>query len=1310
MYEAQFTKHFQSFQLLHHKRLKNDTELIRLVVIGFILSLNLDDSNKPAFLSINSQLQPHVFLSIDAEKLIHETIVIDKRQIHYRWQNIFQFRPPAISFNVSGNFEPNPNNCSRFVFNATKILNIESAGCEISLYLLEPKLELTKFKFNMNLLKKCITEKNLKCISMEMKSFLTLLFTYVQAIFDKFPFGPNSVHQIDLVLDSILPHLHTVTPKLRLTKKHGFVYLITISPDQNPIRNLYIFLYMFSHDKSNFVTASGFQCSIGRSGGLFETVENNSIVIHMTKLTISAHQDMCWRPLSKTFRRFFDRIEMTTRTLRVEVGEFFRFFMPATGLNMIEDVFAMILGNILTSSTKSRILVRPGDNDKGTTVDTLRKISFLTRSSDYRQCSVLEIGRKSSGIQQTSKSNPFKTILCSYVRINIDSCQQGNELSRCVETVGRAVVEPASFHFSFQASISAHDASNLTDFYQSLVEASTFGIFKTLVSVVGLRKIMHQSLIGLFTVKWTESSGNLLAVSDKNKNETSVLHVPTKVDRHAKITDLLHQSSDFLLHDENLETFSVLAQLSSETKTGCVDNYVNVVVKNVNYTKQLCNTQCDKRLHITCDLDTQFCNLTLNQLTYLSGPEENRLESALTTDNKIFNDRQSFETGLVYRSTKTEPGMMLEIVNNDDPHLITETTSLLIYLYHLMLSTRREHTLELKSYHTKVQLKPFNNSADLQYRIDTIYSLSFQSCTENWVKHDVGSMIQLETTQSLLLDDKFTTRLPSYNLPKLYRYHNVENYNHTIHVNSSSSSSMGSGGSDAFVVDFTKKRSPPHACLGKGGFDAVFADDKVERNDIMLNFTVDNLHILVNPVPNPNRAHVILDGSIKVITGRRNAPDHIESSCRIFSVDGRGGGHEKLDLIHISKKESCRKLHTIFLSNSTRIVNRAQSGTFWYIVKRATSQHASLMIENSARVKHVIYLPCKLTNLEEYSTFTFDDNLSTMELACQATNVEQETNIVVKFDRNLNNILLNFKDHFYTMIQTPKHKRSSLSVFQKTGLVDSESLQYDSRNSLKRIAKSFNSFIVYRSEGHFTVFTHNGENSAVDLSGTCQREAPKIMTSVRFNPRHTTMVSVNGDFTSIDFDENLGHLFETSQTGGGASILVDNLQDRFLYLNLKRPCWHMKEQSHELEVRVSYDGFLFINLLSAKHNEKLCLILVTQPLLGQIYVALEFTMKIAFTSDRMVKMTPMACRVPLGTSQILLNPESCYREVWFQFVERQILAMDQFRFQENLVLVATCSTQPVTILLVDYFSDIPAFPALTFEGCGRTWRMRRSTK
>jgi len=112
----------------------------------------------------------------------------------------------------------------------------------------------------------------------------------------------------------------------------------------------------------------------------------------------------------------------------------------------------------------------------------------------------------------------------------------------------------------------------------------------------------------------------------------------------------------------------------------------------------------------------------------------------------------------------------------------------------------------------------------------------------------------------------------------------------------------------------------------------------------------------------------------------------------------------------------------------------------------------------------------------------------------------------------------------------------------------------------------------------------------------------------------------------------------------------------------------------------------------------------------QIYLSLESTMSV-LTKNHAAMLKPVPSLVALATSQIVLQSESCYREVWLVFDQRQIVSMDQFWFGDNLILLATCSHDSpsplLSILLQHYFSEPHYFPLFTFESVGRTWRMRR---
>jgi len=174
-------------------------------------------------------------------------------------------------------------------------------------------------------------------------------------------------------------------------------------------------------------------------------------------------------------------------------------------------------------------------------------------------------------------------------------------------------------------------------------------------------------------------------------------------------------------------------------------------------------------------------------------------------------------------------------------------------------------------------------------------------------------------------------------------------------------------------------------------------------------------------------------------------------------------------------------------------------------------------------------------------------------------------------------------------------------------------------------------------------------------------------------------------------------------------IFIYNLSKRFLYLNLRDFCWRMKEESDELDIKVSMNKRdLVISICSASSGDKIGYVIVSKAKDARIVLDLEFMMKI-FVQNGGAVLRPVPCRVAAQTDQVLLQPESCVREIWLMF-ERTMWTLAQFEFSSSLILMANDddSLPPVIIVLFSYFSTPRAFPVLTFQSFGRTWRIKRA--
>jgi len=168
--------------------------------------------------------------------------------------------------------------------------------------------------------------------------------------------------------------------------------------------------------------------------------------------------------------------------------------------------------------------------------------------------------------------------------------------------------------------------------------------------------------------------------------------------------------------------------------------------------------------------------------------------------------------------------------------------------------------------------------------------------------------------------------------------------------------------------------------------------------------------------------------------------------------------------------------------------------------------------------------------------------------------------------------------------------------FLKRGL----RLETGSFPGLNPIAGLFSKFIVLRNTfpRHLTVFTHNGGGASL-VRKINSRLSP-ILTIIRFHPEYTWLISINGQYTSVDFDHLCyGNDIEQNVVACLTQpILVQNLvANRVLYFNFKNPCWRLKEiADDEHDIKVNYmNNILVIDLHLAKSGHLIGSILVTQP-------------------------------------------------------------------------------------------------------------------
>jgi len=909
--------------------------------------------------------------------------------------------------------------------------------------------------------------------------------------------------------------------------------------------------------------------------------------------------------------------------------------------------------------------------------------------------------------------------------------------------MGMTRIHPESYEISFgQVKFPEYVSDNLAASFERI-----FSIYNnmTILTSAGssLKNILKQSLVGSMVVSESLPEFSDFFLVRNNVNATTVVHIPIN-DRYSDIKTSIRDNSAFFLDNGNLDKFSFLTLLKMPVVTENEDcfetekRFIHYNIQNKNYSDSLCEIRCDKRLSISCSefAGQNFCNLTLNTLRYLhiwTDKESFESNSTITTKHssdtntkiQIFTDRKSLEIDLIHLPILANEVDSTLVLFRQNVERYSETNQGILYLLHLMLEMRRRHLKQESTFYHTIIFNGYDHLMTEQYpttvskydTIDGIYTLSVHGCTKNSIQRTQFTLT-LENQQYVFFEDiaKKLIRLPSRKLTKLNRLHQLKNYDVISRL------------------DFSNPSKPSFitARHNNGQYVGLFVQAKPESRSIPLNFTFESNSTVITPV-SPSATYIdnsVLNWKIETFSGQHDAPDLVTFSCQLMSIDGMGGTLQGYDQILVPFNTICntRRVHKIFSTNYTKIINKARVGVFWYIVKNQTTNDVLISIDNSKMTKHVIYIPCNLRDSEQVSTASNNDKLFLIDITCDKTRVQ------IGFDVSFQNIIFNFQDHFYTIIGGIDEY---IGIFFKRGIVDKGDLNLNHNFGNKenkvglfadqnRVAETTGNYIIYLDKilQHMTIFTHNGKSSnmVANVDSGCNTlvmRPPKILTIIRHHPEYTTLISVNGQYTSIDFDR----LCQNTKIRSFSiychmrTILVQNLiqGDRLLYLNLKEPCWQLKEMSDELDVKLTFDGnILSIDLYLTRKSgqqQKIGSILIMQP--GRqvhIYIALEFTMSVVMKHG-LASLQANPSLVPLATNIVLLQPESCYREIWLVFDQRQILTIDQFKFGDSLILVASClkvNQEPVSIFLLDYFSTSSRyFPVFTFESVGRTWRMRR---
>jgi len=164
--------HFQFFTSAYDKAVKVDASLIRLVVVGFILSVQLELIGKDVQLSFAHQQQ--AYISIDDTRAVYG-VHSDPNSKHMRCQYIFKWSSPSgnETYNKTDLLDSDTDNCTKFILNRTKIRKVKHSNCDFPSN--NPHcVDITKLKYTTSYLIQCVKENNIRCISMEIQSFLTI--------------------------------------------------------------------------------------------------------------------------------------------------------------------------------------------------------------------------------------------------------------------------------------------------------------------------------------------------------------------------------------------------------------------------------------------------------------------------------------------------------------------------------------------------------------------------------------------------------------------------------------------------------------------------------------------------------------------------------------------------------------------------------------------------------------------------------------------------------------------------------------------------------------------------------------------------------------------------------------------------------------------------------------------------------------------------------------------------------------------------------------------------------------------------------
>jgi len=1285
--------HFKTIRGFYGKSSKTNIAFIRrLSVLGFILSAQLEmiPDLPPWYIGTDKQS----FLSVENDSVIYE--IQEKFKAEHEKVRVHQFRfwlkSPASYYDtvVKAQQNESTDTCVELIFNGLKVDTTNF--CNLT-KMSTQKIELTELKYDTHFLRQCFNQNDLTCISMEVTSLMTILMTYIQHIATTFVKNLTN-DRLDIILDGILHYWHKFSidgQVLILKTRDRSCYVISKIPHIDSIETSVFYLVIRFQKVANKI--ADLRCT-GSTGIQTKLIGFNAAIIEIEhegrnkgQFSIFSRLDICWRTWSQILRVVFkDGSGVSAALLAYEM----LFFLHIFKQHISTDFLAFSIGQIMTCSSESRLDLL---FDRA-----FNKISFASTPNDDKRCTVFEIYFKNHHIIEGQKisNNPSTTSSCTLISIDIDLCQ--NNIDQCiVKTASIRKIDIQSHTLSFQAvkfpGVSSR--ANLSAYIETFLEVYCHEneVLKLIISPDGLVKTLRQSLIGTMGIKVQEEHEKFFVVEDQN-SETTVVYFPAQHNWHQSIETLLQEEYRFLLDNEfTLVDFSFLSLLKgSNPKT---ENAVltECKIQNTNYTRLLCDTQCEKRLQISCSDDLKSCNVTLKDLKYfLVDMKDDELESSKMSRIKYaeigtkphFADRMLFESELSYYTfNKSDAGNRDVLVAADHDQKFTERF-MSMYIYHLLLQVRHSLITVDGTFFTKVSFHDFDSTSvkNVQYLMDKIYTLSIHGCIENAVTN-THTGVSVETSQAMLFDGNM--KLPSYKIPQLYRFHNAKNYK---------------------TVFWRNRTKLSYVLAHQNNLDALFVEGNKYETSSSLRFTIGSDFTEIVPEHDLSKDLVVIHGRFRIISGQSDASDLITFSCQVFSIDGRGGSPAsgRHDFIFVPRRQLCRKVHSIFVSNFTYVVNEATSGIFWYIVKNHTTNSASIHIKNGKRTRHVVLLPCNLADLVEFRTKPFDDQ-TMLVIACAGKS--QSSSLKVAFDTHYDNIVLNFQDHFHVNI-APK---DTLTIFFKRhaendGDQNRQSDPNKLSSKLRKIARKFGKPIIYRDESikHVTMITHNGEQAPI--TEFCTRNTPSILlTIVRIHPEYTAFVTINGQYTSIDF----GQLIPNDQDRFIDVILVNNQVENLVYLNLKELCWLLKDRSDELEIRLSNKNLLYVDLYLANSSRKIGSIkLMGENREVQILVSLEFTMRIILKNGH-ATLKPSPCLVPVATSQVLLHPESCYREIWLVFENRHIMSLDQFKFDDTLVLLATSAneTQLVAICLYHYFSETGYFRLLTFESQGRTWRMRR---